>query len=265
MSLADRISPVAKYYAYILTAYASFSAPIWILYVRSHGLTFAEVGVLNSLWWFGLVVSEIPTGYLGDRLGRRNAMLLGTGIIATATAAMGVSDTFPELAAVYAAWSVGQTFRSGSDDAWLYDLLSETDQSALFSRVRGRAHGLGLAVGAGAALAGGVIADVNLAYPFFVTSAVTALGVPILLTVPEGADDGQRFTLEDASRVIRGRLTQPPLRAFIAYFALLFSVIGMMFIFDQPVTLAAAESLGIPVSTGKTTVGVVYALSLIHI
>jgi MFS family permease len=252
-------TPVAKYYAYIVTAYASFSAPIWILFVRAQGLSFGQVGVLNSIWWFGLVVSEIPTGYLGDRLGRRNAMLVGTGIITVATFAMGLSSTFPQLAVVYGLWAVGQTFRTGSDDAWLYDLLAETRETGLYSRVRGRAHGLGLAVGAVAALAGGVVADVSLRYPFFITSLFTALGIPVLLTVPVVDDDAPLFTLGAAVRVIRDRLARPPLRAFVAYFALLFGVVGMMYIFEQPVILDAATRLGVPESAGKSAVGAVYA------
>ena len=252
-------SPVAKYYAYTVTIYASFSAPVWILFVRAQGLDFGQVGLLNAVWWLGLVVAEIPTGYVGDRIGRRNAMLVGTVIIAAMTFGMGLSDGFLELAAVYGGWAVGQTFRSGSGDAWLYDLLAETDETALFAHVRGRAHGLGLAVGAGTALLGGLAADLSLRYPFFATSAVTALGVPVLLTVPRTDGDGDRFTLAAAVGVIRDQLARPPLRAFVGYFALLFGVLGMSYIFDQPVTLAAATRLGVPESAGKTAVGVVYA------
>ncbi|RDZ36105.1 MFS transporter, partial [Haloferax sp. Atlit-19N] len=141
------VTPVAKYYAYKTTEYVSFTAAIWILFVRSQGLSFAEVGALNSIWWLALVAGEIPTGYLGDRLGRRSAMSLGTAIIAISTVAMGLSQTFLQFAVVYAAWAIGQTFRSGSDDAWLYDVLEETSETHEFANVRGRATGIGLAIG----------------------------------------------------------------------------------------------------------------------
>jgi MFS family permease len=138
---------VATYYAYTVTTYASFTTAIWILFVRSQGLSFAAVGALNSVWWAGIVFGEIPTGYLGDRLGRRNSMLLGTGIITAMTVAMAHSTTFGQFAVVYGLWALGHTSRSGSDDAWLYEVLRERESGGDFARVKGRATGIGLAVG----------------------------------------------------------------------------------------------------------------------
>ncbi|WP_074796295.1 MFS transporter [Haloferax larsenii] len=254
-------TPIAKYYAYKSTEYVSFTAAIWILFVRSNGLSFAEVGALNSIWWLALVGGEIPTGYLGDRLGRRNAMALGTGIIAVSTVAMGLSETFFQFATVYAAWAVGQTFRSGSGDAWLYDLLDETQETHEFANVRGRATGIGLAIGAVTTLAGGVVADAtNYSVPFFATAAVTALGIPILLSVPESGDSDDGFTPRTALRVIREKLTRPPLRGFVTYFALLFGVVNMVYIFDQPILRDVALDLGVPASATNTAVSASYAV-----
>ncbi|RDZ33819.1 MFS transporter, partial [Haloferax sp. Atlit-47N] len=158
-----------------------------------------------------------------------------------------------QFAVVYAAWAIGQTFRSGSDDAWLYDLLEETSETHEFANVRGRATGIGLAIGAVTTLAGGVLADVaNYSVPFFATAVVTALGIPVLLSVPETGDGGGDFTPRKAIRVIRNRLTQPPLRSFVVYFALLFGVVNMAYILDQPILRAVAVDLGIPESATNT-------------
>jgi MFS family permease len=251
--------PVVKYYAYTATTYASFVNAIWILFVRSQGLSFAQVGLLNGIWWIALVLSEIPTGYVGDRLGRRNGMLVGTALISLMTVGMGLSTTFVEFALVYGGWAVGHTFRTGSDDAWLYDLLSETDDQGAFATVRGRATALGLAIGAVAAPLGGALADVDFRLPFFVTAVVTALGIPILLTVPRTDGGGDSFTVSAAISVMRTQLARPPLRSFVVYFALLFGVVQMTYILDQPVTLRVALLVGVPESMGKTAVGVVYA------
>ncbi|WP_410766922.1 MFS transporter [Haloferax sp. DFSO60] len=254
-------SPVAKYYAYKATEFVSFTAAIWILFVRSRGLTFAEVGALNSVWWVALVVSEIPTGYLGDRIGRRSAMALGTGIIAVSTAAMGVSSTFLQLAIVYATWAVGQTFRSGSDDAWLYDLLGETNETSEFANIKGRAAGIGLAIGALTTFAGGVFADwANYSVPFFATAIVTALGIPILLSVPESSDGGSDFSPRMAVQVIRDKPAKPPLRSFVLYFALLFGVVNMAYIFDQPIIRDVVLELGVPEAATNTAVSASYAV-----
>ncbi|SFK73101.1 Major Facilitator Superfamily protein [Halogranum rubrum] len=263
LSSASRL-PLLTYYAYTATTYASFTAAIWILFVRAQGLSFTEVGALNSIWWVALVVSEVPTGYVGDRLGRRNGMLLGTTIIALSTVGMGLSTTFPEFAVVYGTWAVGQTFRSGSDDAWLYDLLGERSQTGDFATIRGRATAIGLAMGAVTAPLGGALADIDFRLPFFATAAVTALGIPILLTVSEHGNrepeaEAETYTVATAVRVIRTQLARPPLRAFVLYFALLFGVLQMTYIFDQPVAQVTALRLGVPESSSRTAVGLVYS------
>jgi MFS family permease len=45
----------------------------------------------------------------------------------------------------------------------------------------------------------------------------------------------------------------------VLYFALLFGVLQMTYIFDQPITQATALRLGVPESASKTAVGVVYS------
>lgn len=52
-----------RYYCYTTTAYGGLVAPIWILFVRSRGMSFAEVGVLDGLFRIALVVGSlsIPT------------------------------------------------------------------------------------------------------------------------------------------------------------------------------------------------------------
>jgi hypothetical protein len=126
--------------------------------------------------------------------------------------------------------------------------------------VKGRATGIGLAVGAVAAPAGGVLADADFQLPFYATAVVTAVGIPILLTVPEsGEGRDSSFDVRTALGVIRRQLARPPLRAFVVYFALLFGVFQMTYIFDQPVAQDAALAVGVPESATKTAVGVVYA------
>jgi predicted MFS family arabinose efflux permease len=112
-----------RYYAYRVTAAAGFTAPIWYLYLYANGLSYAEVAIVNSVWWTGLLVFELPTGYLGDRIGRRESLLIGTATVTLSTLAMIPADSVATFAVVFAVWAAGQTFRSGTGDAWLYDAI----------------------------------------------------------------------------------------------------------------------------------------------
>ncbi|MFC6737394.1 MFS transporter, partial [Halolamina salina] len=144
---------VARYYAYKATKAVELYRPIMYLYFASAGLSFFQITVLEAAYNVTTVLGEVPTGYLGDWLGRRNGLIVGTATIALTLLGLGLADRlarpFPAFLALYVCWSLGYTFRSGTEDAWLYDSLVGDDRS--FSDLRGRGESFALAAGVVAA------------------------------------------------------------------------------------------------------------------
>ncbi len=52
-----------------------------MLFVQSKGLSYTQIMLLDGIWSTGIVVGEVPTGYLGDRMGRRNSLLVGSVVL----------------------------------------------------------------------------------------------------------------------------------------------------------------------------------------
>lgn len=244
---------VARYYAYKATKAVELYRPIMYLYFASAGLSFFQITLLEAAYNVATVLGEIPTGYLGDRLGRRNGLVVGTATITLTLLGLGLAgrltDPFPAFLALYVCWSLGYTFRSGTEDAWLYDSLVDDGRS--FSDLRGRGESFALASGVVAAVAGGYLASVELAYPFYAAAAVTGLGAAILLTVDDdraAADDpSDRTTLSASLDAVRAAFSDPRLRAFLVLYYVLFSAATYLaFIFLQPriETVAAGYQLG---------------------
>lgn len=244
---------VVRYYAYKATKAVELYRPIMYLYFASAGLSFFQITVLEAAYNATTVLGEIPTGYLGDRLGRRNGLVLGTAVIALTLFGIGLAgrlaEPFPVFLALYVCWSLGYTFRSGTEDAWLYDSLVGDDRS--FSDLRGRGESFALASGVIAAVAGGYLASVELAYPFFAAAAVTGLGAAILLTVDSDSaatgDPADRTTLSATVETVRTAFADPRIRAFLVLYYVLFSAATYLaFIFLQPriETVAAGYALG---------------------
>ena len=252
--------PVLKYYVYLATTYIGFIAPIWILYARGRGLSFAQIGVLDAVWWAGVVLGEVPTGYVADRIGRRNGMLAGSALMTVMMVGWGLAHSFAAFAVVYALGALGFTFISGSTDAWLYDLLAERDQTAAFSTVRGRANALALLVAAISAPLGGLLFDLEPSLPFFAGAVVAGFGVLVLLTVPEsGSGIDEALAVGDVVPVIRTQLARPGLRAFVLYLALLFAALEMTFVYDQPIVRTVGLEAGVPEGQVGLLLGVMYA------
>lgn len=272
---------VLKYYAFEVTRSAHLSGPIWVVFLLSRNVSYTGVGALDAVFSLTVLLAEVPTGWLGDRFGRRRSLLAGQAVGAVGSAAFAFGQSVAVFAVLYALLAVGQTLRSGSDSAWLYDTLRARTDEAAFARIRGRGRALGLATAALAALAGGVVGSVDLALPWLLSGALTALGVPVVASFPRApAGDEQRATDDENSpdedggdadtpgtfaafATARDRLFAPELRWFVLYSGLFAAAMGAANYFVQPVTLDALPPLSVAVG-GYTLdrvalLGVVYA------
>ncbi|WP_435334959.1 MFS transporter [Haloarchaeobius sp. TZWWS8] len=262
MDLPD--ASVLRYYLYKATKAVEFYRPVMYLYFLSQGLTFTQITALEATYNLVTVLGEVPTGYVGDRVGRRNSLLLGTGLITATLVGLGFAQSFPTFLALYAVWSLGYAFRSGTEDAWLYDTLTADLSSDDFARVRGRGESVALLTGVVAAVVGGYLGGVDLRLPFWVAAVVTALGIPVLLSLREPATvegaGGDTLSPRRALAIAREVLTRRHVRAFVlAYYLLFAAVLYLVFVFVQPVFEAVVLDFGLPKSDVERALGWYYA------
>ncbi|WP_435358833.1 MFS transporter [Haloarchaeobius sp. DFWS5] len=251
---------VRRYYAYYCTNAYGFYLPVSVLYLLEvHGFGLAQIGAIKAVFSFALVAAEIPTGYVGDRLGRRASLALGNALSAVALTAYVFLDSPVEYMALNVVWAIGWAFRSGTGDAWLYELLASHGEADEYARIRGRSSTLLLVTSAVTALAAGFLATVDWAVPFLANAALSALGVPLLLTLPrvETCADGSEapcddvFGVGDAVRTLRLQVGRPEVRWLVVYAALFAGLFGLTRAFEQP----AAAAVGVPLPA----FGVLYA------
>lgn len=253
---------VVKYYLFEATRNAHLSGPVWVLFLLSRGISYSGIGLLDAAFSVTILLAELPTGYVGDRIGRRRALLIGTAGGAVGSIAFAFGRSLPTLLVVYVLLAVSQTFSSGSDSAWLYETLETRLDGDEFARVRGRGRALGLATGGVAALAGGVLGSVNLAWPWLASGLVTAIAVPVVATFPEPTGEtGDDQTQLGAFRSAREQLFGPDLRWFVLYTGVFAAVMGVVNFFVQPVTRDAVAGLSVAGYSpdGVVVIGAVYA------
>lgn len=278
-------SAVLRYYVYEATRNAHLSGPIWVVFLLSRGVSYTGIGLLDAVFSVTVVLAEAPTGYLGDRLGRRRSLLIGTAGASLASVAFAFGSSLPTFLVAYVLLAVAQTFTSGSDEAWLYDTLRAETDADQFARIRGRGKSIGLVVSAAAALAGGLLGTVNLAWPWLASAATTALAVPVVATFPEpdtaalddadggvaGSDDADSDTLGPlaALRTARDRLLTGGLRGFLLLSGVFTAVMGVVGFFVQPVTRDAVAGTTVEsftlagVTVGGFTVDGIVALGVV--
>ena len=142
---------------------ALFWLPVFILYFSSM-LSPAEVLLLEAVYYVGVVVLEVPSGYASDRLGRVVTLRVAATAWAVGCLVLATSTTFAALALGQLLLAVGQSFQSGTDSALLYDTLQSLGETESFSAREARAKAAGYAMLAGSAGVGGLIAAWDLAW-----------------------------------------------------------------------------------------------------
>jgi len=255
---------VLKYYLYKSTKAVEFYRPIMYLFFLAQGLNFTQIAILEVIYNLTTLLGEIPTGYIGDRVGRRNSLLTGTALISLTLLGIGLSSSFWALATLYVCWSMGYNFRSGSEDAWLYDTLTDDLSEDQFAHVRGRGESVALAIGAGAAIIGGYLGSIDLSYPWFVGAGVTATGVFVLLTIDEPETyertDTTALSFRRTLSIIRRTVSERNIRAFVLYYYVLYAAVTyLVFVFLQPIFETIVLDFGVSQSQVRSLLGWFYA------
>jgi len=244
---------VLRFYAFKLTNASGFYLPIYFVFLQDKGFDLAFLGLLSATFSLSLVAVEIPTGYLGDVLGRRGSLAVGAVVRAAVMVSFPFLPSKSAYLALFALWSVGWAFRSGTQDAWLYEVLQSTCDEDEYARVDGRANTLVLGASALAAVLGGLMYAVEPAAPFLANAALALLGLPILYTFPaiETDADDQAFGVRDAVVLLRAQARRPEVRWFVAYAAVFATAFAATRPFEQPML----QAVGVPVAG----LGVLYA------
>ncbi|MFB6194462.1 MAG: MFS transporter [Halobaculum sp.] len=247
---------VCRYYAYRATVSAGFYLPVSVVYMRANGLSLGAVGTVQAVFLFVLVAAEVPTGYVGDRLGRRAALALGNASVAAVMVGFVAAETAVGFGLAFGLWAVAWTFRSGTASAWLYELLAGVGQADEYTRIEGRSSAVLAAVSAVTALVGAALYTVDPALPFLANAALALAGLPVLASLPatdrtDAADDRDPLGVRAALAVLRAQVRRADVRWLVAYAALFNVVFSLSRVFEQPATRA----VGVPVAG----LGVFYA------
>ncbi|PSQ28733.1 hypothetical protein BRD03_02010 [Halobacteriales archaeon QS_9_68_17] len=192
------------------------------------------------------MTTEVPTGYVGDRIGRRNSLATDAALMAVSNLSYLVATDFAGFTFTLVMLTSGGTFVPGSGDAWLYDTLKQHDIESEFTRVKGRTKRSD--------------ADerrqpgrrqVSLRrepVPVLRRRRGRAPHLVLVLRLPknrahdaDGSAESDRMTVIDALPVIRDQLTAPDLRSFGVCLGL-FSGAMTMHTWIQPVAQGSLQA-----------------------
>lgn len=241
---------------------------IWVIYLTDfRDLTLGQVAIMEALFWGVKLALEVPSGAIADRFGRRATFIFGIGFEMTGTLMFALAGDFTLLIISYVLWSAGLAFRSGNDEAYLYDALASSDREPEYSDRIGVFWSISTVSALAGGVAGGVLAEVT-TLQIAVLGALTpyVLSLPLLLMMQEPPvhAHARRLGLADTLRTgLREAWRSPPLRSMILLQVALTGAFPAYFLLSQPflqqhnVPLAMFGVLGVPVQLARMGGGLV--------
>lgn len=251
--MSKRNVSLYPWYAAAFNAY--FWMPVFFLYFLEH-MEIAAVLRLEAIYYFWVVLLEVPSGYFSDRFGRRLTLLIANTALLVAYMIFFFGDGFATFVVAQMFLATGLAFNSGTDTSLHYDSLATLGREDEFdTREAVVARNAMLASGL-AALIGGAAGVMDLRYAYLLSGGAVLFSLVIVLLMREPkSHEKVQISVGPIRQVITcGRLLRLPLMAWLFVFYVLMTVLNHVpYEFYQPyIELALTErhSLGEGTSLG---------------
>ncbi len=212
--------------------------PIFFLYF-SERLSLPEVLLLEAVYYFAVVLTEVPSGYFSDVAGRRRTLLLSCLALITAYLFFLFSSDFTGLAVGQLLLAISIAFRSGTDTALHYESLQAANRVDEYGDREAKAGKFGFAATAVAALAGGILGSINLALPYWLSLLSACVAAYIVFSFIEpvsgnNTEPRKSRAFKDQLLACISYLKQPFLKWLFLYSIFMYAIVHIPYEFYQP-------------------------------
>lgn len=155
--------------------------PVLVPFMLFKGLSYTEIMTLQSISAIALLVFEVPTGAISDKISRKYSLFWGALIPAVGLIFYIVFDNFWWFVAGEILFGIGMSLASGTDTSILYESLKCMKRKKDYQRVEAEASFYSFVGQAVGAIISSVLYTVNVFIPFWISviniviSAVLAL------------------------------------------------------------------------------------------
>lgn len=191
-----------------------FCVATYASFLLAHHLTLFQVNLVNAVFFFTMMICEVPTGVFADVYGRKTSVLCSCIFFTIGLIWYGCVHSMSGFMMAEVCIALGVTFSNGALQAWFVDTLKSTgfvkekeDGSPdmptwLFGIEYAIMHICGIAAG----FVGGVLADKNLSYPWFAGALTMFMaGITIFFIMKEDRQHLIRHTFTESFNSARNR------------------------------------------------------------
>lgn len=185
MNYSNELKNIKTYKRYSIFNNLIILGPIITLFFIAKGLSFFEIALLNSVAALTTVLFEVPTGAIGDYLSRKWSLFIGSLLMCLSLFVYIVATNFLTMLCAEVIFAIGMTFRSGTEQAILYDTLKNNDQTNNYPTIEGLARSYTFYAQALGSLAAGFLFDFDMYLPFYISAVFMIVAAIIALNFVE--------------------------------------------------------------------------------
>jgi predicted MFS family arabinose efflux permease len=110
------------------------------------GLTATDYGLLQLIYYWVVMATEVPSGVVADRLGRKFSLVLGALVNGVGCWTFAVAHSFDAFVVGEVFFALGTALISGADSAMLFDSLAAEHRETEYARAEGAGQTIWLAI-----------------------------------------------------------------------------------------------------------------------
>ncbi len=149
--------------------------PIMSLFFLAKNLSFGDIGILFAVFSLTGFLFEIPTGYIGDKYGRKYSVMLGLVILAITAYIWTLLNSVFVFAIFAGVWMLGLAFISGSFEGYIYDYLKSKNKEDIYDKLLAKSGTILYAAGAIGSIIGAYLFSFNINFPYYLLSLLFVL------------------------------------------------------------------------------------------
>lgn len=158
-----------RFYFYTIFSFTPFSLPILVLFWKENGLDLFQIFLLQSLFAVAVVLLEVPTGMIADRIGKRTSLIYGALFLFIGYFIYALGTDFFTFLIAEILLSVGVCLLSGADSSLLYDTLKELNRESEYTKIESKSRAYQMVSFAICNLIGGFVGSYSYRYAMYLS------------------------------------------------------------------------------------------------
>ncbi|MCK5062053.1 MFS transporter [Candidatus Parcubacteria bacterium] len=172
-------SNIWKHVIFLITNKRNFTAILGAYYLTIPNVTPQGIGIILLAGSLSGFLFEIPSGYISDKIGHKQALILGKSLLIFSSLFFLIANNILVLILASVFMSIAYSFFSGTGSAFMYETLHALKKEKDYTRIMGKIRSIGYLVPVILIVLIPFLVSINIRLPFVIALFIDIIGLLI--------------------------------------------------------------------------------------